>query len=105
MKLVLLPGMDGTGRLFEPLLNFLPAWLAPIVIAYPRIRDADMPNCCRLSRRRSPPGRTTSSLESRFPVPSPSCWRPGVRPVCGASFFVHLLPAALCPRSHASFVA
>jgi pimeloyl-ACP methyl ester carboxylesterase len=35
MHLLLLPGMDGTGRLFEPLLPFLPpAWVAAVV-AYP----------------------------------------------------------------------
>jgi len=36
MSLVLLPGMDGTGELFEPLLGCLPDWINPIVISYPR---------------------------------------------------------------------
>jgi pimeloyl-ACP methyl ester carboxylesterase len=35
MKLVLLPGMDGTGDLFEPLLKCLPPRLEPIVVRYP----------------------------------------------------------------------
>jgi pimeloyl-ACP methyl ester carboxylesterase len=35
VTLVLLPGLDGTGRLFEPLLGVLPAYLKPIVISYP----------------------------------------------------------------------
>jgi pimeloyl-[acyl-carrier protein] methyl ester esterase len=35
MKLVLLPGMDGTGILFEPLIRALPKNLSPIVQAYP----------------------------------------------------------------------
>lgn len=35
MKLLLLPGMDGTGKLFEPLLRVLPAELEPIVVSYP----------------------------------------------------------------------
>lgn len=32
---VLLPGIDGTGRMFGPLIAQLPAWLTPHVIAYP----------------------------------------------------------------------
>jgi pimeloyl-[acyl-carrier protein] methyl ester esterase len=35
MKLVLLPGLDGTGILFEPLLRALPEELIPIVQSYP----------------------------------------------------------------------
>lgn len=33
--MLLLPGMDGTGLLFEPLLKALPDWLQPRVVAYP----------------------------------------------------------------------
>src|SRR5262249_28255215 len=36
--LLLLPGMDGTGRLFEPLLPFLPPSLVAAVVAYPTDR-------------------------------------------------------------------
>lgn len=35
MKLVLLPGPDGTGRLFEPFLRALPSHLSPVIISYP----------------------------------------------------------------------
>jgi pimeloyl-ACP methyl ester carboxylesterase len=35
MAIVLLPGLDGTGRLFSPLLPHLPALLRPIVVQYP----------------------------------------------------------------------
>lgn len=35
MELVLLPGLDGTGRLFAPLLQALPAHLRPTVVRYP----------------------------------------------------------------------
>lgn len=35
MRLVLLPGMDGTGRLFEPLLASLPPSLPATAVAYP----------------------------------------------------------------------
>jgi pimeloyl-ACP methyl ester carboxylesterase len=34
-KLVLLPGLDGTGRMFRPLLDALPPGLDRVVIAYP----------------------------------------------------------------------
>lgn len=37
--LVLLPGLDGTGELFGPLLGELPAWIRPIVVSYPRDRQ------------------------------------------------------------------
>jgi pimeloyl-ACP methyl ester carboxylesterase len=38
---ILLPGLDGTGRLFRPLLDALPPTLSPKVIAYPKdaVRD------------------------------------------------------------------
>ncbi|MEK7469917.1 MAG: alpha/beta hydrolase [Planctomycetota bacterium] len=35
MHLVLLPGMDGTGRLFEPILGCFPPGLRTVVVAYP----------------------------------------------------------------------
>ncbi len=35
MKLVLLPGLDGTGVLFRPLLASLPPSIEPIVVSYP----------------------------------------------------------------------
>lgn len=36
---VLLPGIDGTGRMFGPLMAQLPPWLRPQVIAYPGERS------------------------------------------------------------------
>lgn len=41
VTLVLLPGMDGTGILFEPLLTELPAAIRTIVVAYPTQRTLD----------------------------------------------------------------
>jgi pimeloyl-[acyl-carrier protein] methyl ester esterase len=35
MRLVLLPGMDGTGELFAPLIKILPKELLPLTVAYP----------------------------------------------------------------------
>ena len=33
--IVLLPGLDGTGKLFKPMMQFLPAWIKPVVVSYP----------------------------------------------------------------------
>ena len=41
MRLLLLPGMDGTGRLFEPLLAELPPAMTPIVVSYPTNEPLD----------------------------------------------------------------
>lgn len=38
IALVLLPGLDGTGELFEPLIDCIPEGIKPIVISYPRDR-------------------------------------------------------------------
>jgi len=35
ISVVLLPGMDGTGRLFEPFIAELPSSLRPVVVSYP----------------------------------------------------------------------
>lgn len=35
VPLLMLPGMDGTGRLFAPLLPHLPAAIDPRVLSYP----------------------------------------------------------------------
>ena len=41
ISLVLLPGMDGTGCLFAPLVQALPDWLKPVVVDYPADRPLD----------------------------------------------------------------
>ena len=38
MKLILLPGLDGTGELFQPLLDELPEYIETLVISYPNDR-------------------------------------------------------------------
>lgn len=35
LTVVLLPGIDGTGKMFGPLINQLPDWLMPLVLDYP----------------------------------------------------------------------
>lgn len=39
--LVLLPGLDGTGIFFGPLLRHLPPWIEPVVISYPASGNND----------------------------------------------------------------
>jgi len=41
LSLVLLPGLDGTGQLFEWFLAALPPNLKPIVVSFPRDTDDD----------------------------------------------------------------
>lgn len=43
LQLVLLPGMDGTGDLFDPLLSALPPAPPPVVIRYPAGEPLDYP--------------------------------------------------------------
>lgn len=43
LQLVLLPGMDGTGDLFDPLLPALPAAPPPLVLRYPAREPLDYP--------------------------------------------------------------
>ena len=39
ITLVMLPGLDGTGMLFTPILRELPGWIKPTVISYPVDRE------------------------------------------------------------------
>lgn len=41
LSLVLLPGLDGTGELFEPLLRVLPENVQPVVLRYPAQQSLD----------------------------------------------------------------
>ncbi|MDH3768178.1 MAG: alpha/beta hydrolase [Gammaproteobacteria bacterium] len=41
MSLVLLPGLDGTGKLFASLIGSLPAWITPVVVSYPTDEKCD----------------------------------------------------------------
>ena len=54
MKLVLLPGMDGTGRLFAPLLGRLDDRVEPVVIGYPEHEQLDYGQLHRFVRARLP---------------------------------------------------
>jgi pimeloyl-[acyl-carrier protein] methyl ester esterase len=69
MKLVLLPGLDGTGRLFQPLLTALPAWLQPLVISYPTDSFLDYSALCDYVRARLPADEPFALLGESFSGP------------------------------------
>ena len=62
--LVLLPGLDGTGRLFEPFLAALPSDFRARVIAYPANDPRDLPALAALVLRELPQGKPLLLAES-----------------------------------------
>ena len=62
--LVLLPGLDGTGRLFAPLLEALPRHIHPKVINYPAAQMLDLRELAALVLRQLPPGKSVLLAES-----------------------------------------
>jgi pimeloyl-ACP methyl ester carboxylesterase len=67
--LVLLPGLDGTGVLFEPLLDALPEHVAPRVVAYPVDRLLDYQELAPLIAARLPKGEPFVLLGESFSGP------------------------------------
>ena len=72
--LVLLPGMDGTGDLFAPLLSALSPALRTIVVRYPATGRWAMPNWRRTRAR--PRTSLSCCWANRSPAPSPPLRRP-----------------------------
>jgi pimeloyl-ACP methyl ester carboxylesterase len=60
----LLPGLDGTGILFRPLLAALPGDIRPSVITYPADRVLSLPEHARSALRQLPAGRSVLVAES-----------------------------------------
>ncbi len=54
MKLVLLPGLDGTGTLFEPLCRELSPAIQPVTLDYPREKETSYEDLLRLIRPKLP---------------------------------------------------
>jgi pimeloyl-ACP methyl ester carboxylesterase len=54
MHLVLLPGLDGTGILFRPFIESLPADIQPVVIPFPGTEALDYPGLVRFVAPRLP---------------------------------------------------
>lgn len=61
---LLLPGIDGSGRLFGPLVDAEPRGLAPRVFSYPAERPLGYDDLCALVRARLPRGRFLLVAES-----------------------------------------
>lgn len=69
MKLVLLPGLDGTGRLFEPLLRVLPFHFSPLVIAYPTHAALSYTELLRYIEQKMPCGEDYILLTESYSGP------------------------------------
>lgn len=69
MKLVLLPGLDGTGQLFEPLVRVLPTHLSPIVVSYPNDEALSYPELVSFVQQRVPAGEDYVLLAESFSGP------------------------------------
>lgn len=62
--LVLLPGLDGTGKLFKPFLSVLPLDVRTQVIVYPRDRLLSVHEYAEFVKSQLPPGRIILLAES-----------------------------------------
>ncbi|HKO96596.1 MAG TPA: alpha/beta hydrolase [Pyrinomonadaceae bacterium] len=69
MKLVLLPGLDGTGRLFEPLVQALPSHLSPVVISYPNEKPLSYTELLRFVKVQLPSDENYVLLAESFSGP------------------------------------
>lgn len=54
IKLLLCPGLDGTARLFRPLLEELPGYLQPVLISFPGDASLDYSDFVEIIRRQIP---------------------------------------------------
>jgi pimeloyl-ACP methyl ester carboxylesterase len=67
--LVLLPGLDGTGRLFAGLVDVLPATIEPLVVPYPSDRALGYHELADVVRAQLPEGRRFALLGESFSGP------------------------------------
>lgn len=97
MKLILLPGLDGTGLLFEPLLKALPGWIEPKIIAYPGHEPLDYADLLPLIRCGCPPASEFVVLAESFSGPLAlllaATEPPGLRAIILCASFIQ------CPMS------
>lgn len=67
--LVLLPGLDGTGLVFEPLLGYLPGEIVPQVVRYPCDRPLSLQEHIDFARKELPRDRPFVLLAESFSGP------------------------------------
>jgi pimeloyl-[acyl-carrier protein] methyl ester esterase len=93
LRLVLLPGMEGTGRLFESFLRILPAELSPIVVSYPADRLVDYEELTQRVRQSLPTDSDSVLVAESFSGPIAARLAresPGsIRAVIFAASFLH----------------
>ncbi len=66
MKLVLFPGMDGTGRMFEPFVRHAPAGLSASVVRYPPDRDCAIAELADIASEAMPPDEPAVIVAESF---------------------------------------
>ena len=69
LKLVLLPGMDGTGELFAGFLKALPEWIHPEVVGYPRREHLSLTDLLLTVRSALPKSEPFVILAESFSTP------------------------------------
>jgi pimeloyl-[acyl-carrier protein] methyl ester esterase len=69
LKLILLPGMDGTGLLFADFLTALPQWIEPEVQRYPTDVPLSLPDLIADIRRAIPNSEPFALLAESFSTP------------------------------------
>lgn len=104
VTLILLPGMDGSGLLFAPFVRALPAWVHPVVVAYPADRPLDYAGHLEIVRASLPAAGPFVLLGESFSGPL-ALMAAAVKPkgLCGvvlcASFICSPLPSFISPLS------
>lgn len=64
-----MPGMDGTGKLFAPLLAELPQWIAASVVSYPPDQRLSYSELCSFVLAAIPPGGSFTLVAESFSGP------------------------------------
>lgn len=67
--LLMLPGLDGTGRVFEPMMTHLPGWIETQVVRYPVDRDMSLQGYVTFAREHLPREKPFVLLAESFSGP------------------------------------
>lgn len=107
MKIVLLPGLEGTGVLFRPFVERLPRELSPIVVSYPPDRQLGYEHLLEIVLRHLPRGEPFVLLGESFSGPlalmAAATCPPGLKALVLCATFVQN-PTWIRWRGLASFV-